>query len=286
LRVALQDYAAAAALYQVDAPYLGNDLGGTIDAVIAHQQQRSMILARNEARNIHDAVRLAVGLGVVMVAVAALIIACLLRRVTTPLLRLAEALRAMGDGALDHAIPGGQRHDEIGAISQALYAIKRLVAHKAREKANQELAVQRRLAEQAREEERKREVVIDRISCALSAMASGDLGNARPQLPAEYERIARDFETTVGRWLQAQDAVEYLATHDALTGLGNAGLARRMVDELVADEPPYFAILLFELERFSAINEVFGHAAGDDLLRDVAEILRQAAHPHDDCAHG
>ena len=162
-----------------------------------------------------------------------------------------------------------------------LYAIKRLVAHKAREKANQELAVQRRLAEQAREEERKREVVIDRISCALSAMASGDLGNARPQLPAEYERIARDFETTVGRWLQAQDAVEYLATHDALTGLGNAGLARRMVDELVADEPPYFAILLFELERFSAINEVFGHAAGDDLLRDVAEILRQAAHPHD-----
>ncbi|WP_168556957.1 EAL domain-containing protein [Novosphingobium sp. SG720] len=281
LRLTLRDYAAAAALYQVDAPRVGENVGSAVDALIRHQQGRSMAVARAEAHNIRQAVRLAVGLGAVMVAVAGLIIACLLQRVTTPLVRLADAMRAMAQGALDHAIPGAQRSDEIGAISQALHAIKRLVAQKVREKANQELAVQRRLAEQAREEERKREVVIDRISCALSAMAKGDLAQAQPNLPAEYERISRDFETTIGQWLQAQDAVEYLASHDTLTGLGNRSLARRVLDETLADEPPYCALVAFEIDRLATINKVFGPPVGDDILREVADILRHVAHPQD-----
>lgn len=282
LRLTLQDYTAAAALYQVEAPHIGENVGGAIETLIRHQQDRSVALAGEEARNIHQARRLAIGLAAVMLGVAMLIIACLLQRVITPLLRLADAMRAMSEGALEHGIPGAQRHDEIGAISQALHAIKRLVAQKVREKANQELAVQRRLAEQAREEERKREVVIDRISNALSAMARGDLAKAQPNLPAEYERIARDFETTVGQWLQAQDAVEYLASHDTLTGLGNRGLARRVLDEILTDEPPYCALIAVEIDRLGAINKVFGPPAGDEVLRQVADLLRHAAHPQDE----
>jgi len=71
----------------------------------------------------------------------------------------------------------------------------------------------------------------------------------------------------------------HLALTDPLTGLGNRrhGLAHleRLEAQRRATGRPY-AVLLLDLDRFKQVNDRFGHAAGDAVLRCVAERLAQS----------
>ena len=77
----------------------------------------------------------------------------------------------------------------------------------------------------------------------------------------------------------AQRKVEYLARHDMLTGLTNRSMFQEALEEaltLSRETGEAFALLSLDLDRFKAVNDLFGHAEGDRVLRDVAEILRSA----------
>ncbi len=72
--------------------------------------------------------------------------------------------------------------------------------------------------------------------------------------------------------------IERLAYYDAVTGLPNRVLfAQRAAGwlERLAQEGAPAALLLMDLDRFKAINEVQGHAVGNEVLRRVAERLAQ-----------
>ena len=75
----------------------------------------------------------------------------------------------------------------------------------------------------------------------------------------------------------ARDELQRQATHDALTGLANRRLLAERMGELSGGPA---AMLLIDLDGFKPINDTYGHAAGDEVLRHVAETLRGS------CAEG
>jgi len=86
---------------------------------------------------------------------------------------------------------------------------------------------------------------------------------------------------------EAAEALSKLALHDPLTALPNRSLfmdrlgqALRRLDR----SDRVLAVLFVDLDRFKAINDRFGHAAGDEMLIGVASRLREVLRPHDTVA--
>ncbi|MFT4076922.1 MAG: EAL domain-containing protein [Asticcacaulis sp.] len=85
----------------------------------------------------------------------------------------------------------------------------------------------------------------------------------------------------------AQRQVEHMARHDGLTGLPNRTLLEeRLHQALAMTERAHstLAVLALDLDRFKAVNDIFGHARGDEILRRVADILRSATRAGDTVA--
>ncbi|EKF18005.1 bifunctional diguanylate cyclase/phosphodiesterase [Nitratireductor pacificus] len=72
---------------------------------------------------------------------------------------------------------------------------------------------------------------------------------------------------------KAEADIRRLALHDALTGLPNRrNFSARLEEEMSAlPEGHSIALLCLDLDRFKEVNDLFGHAAGDAMLRKVAE---------------
>jgi len=76
---------------------------------------------------------------------------------------------------------------------------------------------------------------------------------------------------------QAQEQLEFLARHDALTGLGNRAKLQEILTEKINAAARYnnrAALLLINLDRFKDVNDAAGHAAGDGVLLEASKRLR------------
>ena len=82
---------------------------------------------------------------------------------------------------------------------------------------------------------------------------------------------------------QSQERIAFLARHDLLTGLPNRGVLREELERsLIANRRgDTLALLCLDLDRFKPVNDNFGHAAGDELLRQVAARLRECVRETD-----
>lgn len=86
-----------------------------------------------------------------------------------------------------------------------------------------------------------------------------------------YEAAARNV-SQIEAVLTAERELAFAARKDALTSIAN----RRAFDEAMAEAAASgkaFSLLLLDLDGFKAVNDRLGHAAGDDLLRQVADRL-------------
>jgi len=114
--------------------------------------------------------------------------------------------------------------------------------------------------------------------------AQENLRAAHAELERRVEERTRELadantqlRAQINERLRAEQRLTYQATHDALTGLPNRP---HLLDRLSAaierarhGDGQAFAVLFLDLDRFKLVNDSIGHAAGDELLIEVARRI-------------
>jgi diguanylate cyclase (GGDEF)-like protein len=124
---------------------------------------------------------------------------------------------------------------------------------------------------------------LDLDSHSLLCVTFADLTEPNEQ-KLEIERLGQAQAERMRELEAAQTALVEQATHDALTGLPNRNL---LIDRLaqalsLAERSGHPTGLIFvDLDNFKAVNDTGGHAAGDSVLRQIAQRLLSAVRPMD-----
>jgi diguanylate cyclase (GGDEF)-like protein/PAS domain S-box-containing protein len=96
-------------------------------------------------------------------------------------------------------------------------------------------------------------------------------------------RLLQDLAADIAfalEYFEKNEKAEYLAYYDPLTTLANRSLFQERLAQLVTTSAAeQFAVVLIDLERFKTLNDTFGRAAGDAVLKKVAERVT-ALVPH------
>ncbi|MBY4676955.1 putative bifunctional diguanylate cyclase/phosphodiesterase [Marinobacterium arenosum] len=87
--------------------------------------------------------------------------------------------------------------------------------------------------------------------------------------------------------IEQEQHIHYLAFHDDLTGLPNRTLAMEQLEAAIKHAKRYrqsFAVMFIDLDDFKNVNDTLGHDAGDQLVVQAAERIRQRVRESDTVA--
>ncbi|MGI5849618.1 MAG: GGDEF domain-containing protein [Christensenellales bacterium] len=85
--------------------------------------------------------------------------------------------------------------------------------------------------------------------------------------------LPRSFATLMNRLAVSMKKKEYMAYHDSLTHLKNRYKMEQDIARMISEKKP-FAYALLDIDDFKTINDIHGHAEGDQLLTNIASVLK------------
>lgn len=95
-------------------------------------------------------------------------------------------------------------------------------------------------------------------------------------------RLALENLRTQDELKQYSLALEEISLHDPLTGvLNRRGLQKRSKSFMGADDKGMLFVIFVDLDGLKHINDTYGHAAGDEAIQVIADILRNCSRPGD-----
>jgi len=105
----------------------------------------------------------------------------------------------------------------------------------------------------------------------------------RPAVVSETRDLVQAFSDMRKQVHAREQELDYLAHHDALTGLPNRTLFRRRLAEAIESARQHnmlVGLLFMDLDRFKQVNDSYGHSAGDQVLIEISQrllkVFRQA----------
>lgn len=190
-----------------------------------------------------------VGISIGIALLASLVLVWFLRAYIT---RFLTAIQRLASGDWNARVPYAAR-DEFGFLARTFNM----------------MAMQ--LQQAFEEQERQREEI---------QAQNEELQMLYQQLQTAHQELAQlNRELTEANQLLAQAAVT-----DGLTGLKNHRAFQESLNSLVQMAERHkqpLSLIMLDIDHFKEFNDRFGHPAGDELLRQVAEVLRQSARAYD-----
>lgn len=92
---------------------------------------------------------------------------------------------------------------------------------------------------------------------------------------AELQNLAETYNQMYQENQETQRLIRHQAEHDALTDTLNRGSFERVLHIYETDDSP-FALILIDVDIFKSVNDTYGHAVGDIILKSVTSSLKTA----------
>ncbi len=118
---------------------------------------------------------------------------------------------------------------------------------------------------------------------AAQAFQEGAVGYL-PKSSLSQKKLSSIIDVALDKWTRLQQAkadrekLERLATFDSLTGLYNRRAVLGRLDELINLASRYkedFSLSMLDIDHFKKINDHYGHLTGDEVLEEIAVLIRR-----------
>lgn len=121
---------------------------------------------------------------------------------------------------------------------------------------------------------------VNQLTAKLRALSRGQHGNRLEIGSSREMSMLADAVSDLGTAMQDSqamtDELEYRAGHDSLTDLYNRQAFESLLRDVLqqrTENSPLDILVYFDLDQFKVVNDTCGHAAGDELLRQLSSIL-------------
>jgi two-component system cell cycle response regulator len=103
---------------------------------------------------------------------------------------------------------------------------------------------------------------------------------ARLRSMLRIKRLQEALEERERELLEVNERLRYMSQTDGLTGLDNRRHLNERIEEMFnhaerLNEP--FSLVMCDLDKFKSVNDTYGHQAGDEVLKQLAKILKDEA---------